>query len=236
MSNENNKKEQRYGIDPSVFEEVVTTNDDNKAFVVGVLKSNLEINYISSVMKEVYYRTIISVVRKSGEKDSIRVMIPRRLLLEDEGKFVRGVGVRVVGTFCSHLHKEEGDTSRLRLYVLAQNIEICSCETTPEQNNIVYLKGKVKKPPFVKRTVAGKRITDLLVAVKRENHTKYDYIPCIMWGRSAYETEKLRVGDQIELVGRIQSRSYWERGKETKRVIHEVSVFGIMDITKQESD
>lgn len=235
MSNKSNYEVERCGIDLKVLADANITSKDNKALVIGILRSNLEVSYVSSITGEVHYKTIISVSRKSGEHDSIRIMIPESVLGENREKFARGVCVKVSGLFCSHLHKENGKKNRLMLYVLAEKLEIYPLEISQENNNIVYLKGIVNQPVFTKRSpVSGKKITEIFVRVNRGFYPKADYIPCVVWGRAAYEAEDIiEEGDQIVLAGRIQSRSYAEKGKGTNRVINEVSVFGIFDITKK---
>jgi single-stranded DNA-binding protein len=58
-------------------------------------------------------------------------------------------------------------------------------------------------------------------------YNKSDYIPCIAWGRNARFSEKLSVGDNIKIWGRIQSRSYQkklETGEIITKVAYEVSI------------
>jgi len=50
----------------------------------------------------------------------------------------------------------------------------------------------------------------LLVAVNRQ-YNKSDYIPCITWGRNARFCKNLPVGEQVLVVGRIQSRQYQKK-------------------------
>ena len=38
-----------------------------------------------------------------------------------------------------------------------------------------------------------------------------EYIPCIAWGRNAYFTRKLEVGDRVILCGRVQSKKYFKK-------------------------
>jgi len=58
------------------------------------------------------------------------------------------------------------------------------------------------------------------------SYNKSDYIPCIMWGRNARFCEKLNVGDNIRVWGRMQSRGYQKKlpdGTVSERVAFEVS-------------
>ena len=46
-----------------------------------------------------------------------------------------------------------------------------------------------------------------MLAVPRQ-YQRTDYIPCILWGRTAQCAAELPVGAQITLAGRLQSRGY----------------------------
>jgi len=56
---------------------------------------------------------------------------------------------------------------------------------------------------------------------------KSDYIPCISWGRNARYCGKRKVGENVKVTGRIQSRTYqkkYEDGTVVDKVAYEVSV------------
>ena len=92
--------------------------------------------------------------------------------------------------------------------------------------NEIFLNGFVCKQPVYRTTPFGREITDLLVAVNR-SYGKSDYIPCIAWGRNAKFSGGLEVGSNIELWGRIQSRTYQKRlDNDTveERTAYEVSI------------
>ena len=72
----------------------------------------------------------------------------------------------------------------------------------------------------------GREIADVLLAVNRE-YGRTDYIPCIVWGRNARFVSRLKVGNQVQVTGRIQSREYekMEESEKVKKRAYEVSVF-----------
>ena len=76
--------------------------------------------------------------------------------------------------------------------------------------NLIYLDGYLCKPPIFRKTPLGRQITDLLIAVNRHNR-KSDYIPCIVWGRTAQWVSKFEVGARVKMYGRIQSRMYFKK-------------------------
>lgn len=75
-------------------------------------------------------------------------------------------------------------------------------------------------------TPFNREICDVLLAVNRA-YNKSDYIPCILWGRSARYVKDLPVGTKVSMWGRIQSRVYnkaAEDGSVEERVAYEFSV------------
>ena len=92
---------------------------------------------------------------------------------------------------------------RLIISVFAE--AVTTTEQPPE--NDVALVGTICKPPVYRRTPLGREICDVMLAVPRQ-YQRTDYIPCILWGRTAQCAAELPVGAQITLAGRLQSRGY----------------------------
>jgi single-stranded DNA-binding protein len=76
----------------------------------------------------------------------------------------------------------------------------------------------------------------MLLAVNR-SYNKSDYIPCIAWGRNARYAQRLSVGDNIKIVGRMQSRQYQKKYDDGATVVektaYEVSVSKIDILAKK---
>ena len=91
--------------------------------------------------------------------------------------------------------------------------------------NEIELNGFLCKQPVYRTTPFGREITDMLLAVNR-THNKSDYIPCIVWGRNAKFAQKLNVGDNIIVSGRMQSREYQKKVEDDviTKTAYEVSV------------
>ena len=89
------------------------------------------------------------------------------------------------------------------------------------------------KEPVYRTTPFGREITDILLAVNR-THNKSDYIPCIAWGRNAKFAQRLSVGDNIVITGRMQSREYQKKLEDDiiTKTAYEISISKIeADIT-----
>ncbi len=102
--------------------------------------------------------------------------------------------------------------------------------------NQIYLNGFVCKPPIYRTTPFKREIADLLLAVNRA-YSKSDYIPAIAWGRNARFCRNLRVGNNMKVWGRIQSREYQKRypdGTVEDKVAYEVSISKLEVISADE--
>ena len=63
-----------------------------------------------------------------------------------------------------------------------------------------------------------------MLAVNRPYH-RSDYIPCIFWGKTAHAVSDCEAGQELHLMGRLQSRDYVKLLGETseQRTAYEVS-------------
>ena len=163
-----------------------------------------------------FYRMTLEVRRLSGQRDLLPVLVPEALL---EPASAAGP-LRIRGQFRS-FNNRGGTGNRLILTVYAQ--EIVPGEGTP--CNRILLSGTLCKPPILRRTPLGRSICDLMLAVPRR-YGRADYLPVIAWGQLALQTGEMRVGDTLELEGRIQSPIYHKATPEgvEERTAYEVSM------------
>lgn len=88
--------------------------------------------------------------------------------------------------------------------------------------NQVTLVGRLTKDPESRKTLEGKSVLNVTVAVNRQFKNQQgqidtDFVLCTLWNRAADNTEKYcRKGSVIGVTGRIQTRFYEnETGKRT---------------------
>ncbi len=195
------------------------TTDNNWVLVAGTVDSDLDFSH--EMYGEGFYSFYLSVPRLSDYVDRLPVTISERLLLDIN--LTAGENVVIEGQFRSYNKFAEG-SNRLVLTVFAREI---SRQTEEIKNpNQIYLNGFVCKQPIYRTTPFKREIADLLIAVNRA-YNKSDYIPTIAWGRNARFCQNLRVGDNLKIWGRIQSRQYQKRystGEVVEKVAYEVSV------------
>ena len=195
--------------------------DNNQVNIAGEILTDLTFSH--DVFGEGFYMMEISVGRLSESSDVIPVMVSERLI--DVKKSYIGKNAVITGQFRSYNRHEEAK-NRLVLSVFAREIEITEELSESVRPNYIFLDGYVCKPPIYRKTPLGREIADVLLAVNRP-YGKSDYIPCICWGRNARFAENFFVGGHIQIWGRIQSREYQKKIRETeyeKRVAYEVSV------------
>lgn len=164
-----------------------------------------------------FYRFELAVARLSGAVDTLPVVCDAALL--DGPSLCGGETLEICGQIRSHNLRENG-TRRLLIFVFATSVE----QTEGEPCNDVTLQGVLCKQPTLRRTPLGRDICDVMLAVPRA-FRRADYLPCILWGRTAQQLAVCRTGDGIRIQGRLQSRSYVKQtdaGSET-RVTYEIS-------------
>lgn len=192
---------------------------NNKIYLEGKVVEGLEFSH--EMYGEGFYMFRLEVSRLSDVSDVLNVTISERLLAGMDLKV--GDDVLVEGQLRSYNKFVDG-ANRLILTVFARNIDYC-IERSKNPNEI-FLNGYICKEPVYRTTPFGREIADLLLAVNRP-YNKSDYIPNISWGRNARFCKTLKVGDNIRVWGRLQSREYQKRISEDDvitKVAYEVSI------------
>lgn len=164
-----------------------------------------------------FYRFVLDVSRLSGAVDSLPV-IAEESLIQDLDPF-GGSLITVTGQIRSHNQKTDG-RRHLMIFIFATTITA----EDGEHLNDVLLEGVICKEPIYRRTPLGRDICDIMLAVPRAFH-RADYLPCILWGRTAQEVSACHIRDCIRIIGRLQSRIYTkvtDAGSE-ERTAYEIS-------------
>ena len=164
-----------------------------------------------------FYRFSLQVERLSGAVDTLPVIAEQRLVeaIDPCG----GSMLTVTGQIRSHNCRENG-IRRLLVFVFASSVTA----EDGEPFNEVILEGPLCREPTFRRTPLGREICDVMLAVPRA-FRRADYLPCILWGRTAQEISRCHTRDVIRICGRLQSRIYTkltETGA-TERTTYEIS-------------
>ena len=179
----------------------------NHVMIHGILEKEFSHGYNSTNMT--FYESRVTVERVSETEDHILIVVEEPMLSEE---FVQGAHILVKGRLYSY------STGRLQVALLAESIELYDEDTSEDTyNNLVHLEGKLHTNAYYKEsTLTNRKITEFLLCSTRANGKK-DYIPCISWGKTALQLKGCKIGEKINLTGRIQSRVYFKPNSETDR-------------------
>ena len=169
-----------------------------------------------------FFRFTLEVERLSGALDLLPVVAEEGLLngIDLSG----GNMLTVTGQIRTHNIRENG-VRHLLIFVFAVQI---MCEDGQFLNEVI-VEGPLCKEPIYRRTPLGREICDVMLAVPRA-FRRADYLPCILWGRTAYEISQCHTRDRIRFEGRLQSRIYT---KATEDGLQERTAYEISALTAQ---
>ena len=164
-----------------------------------------------------FYRFTLEVPRLSGAIDLLPVVAEEGLIQQIDP--CGGEMLTVTGQVRSHNLRADG-SRRLLIFVFAADI----LAEDGEPMNEVVLEGPLCREPTFRRTPLGREICDAMLAVPRA-FRRADYLPCILWGRTAQEIAACHTRDRIRICGRLQSRIYTKLTEEgpVDRTAYEIS-------------
>jgi len=164
-----------------------------------------------------FWRFRLEVPRLSGAVDVLPVVAPEHLVMDIDP--TAGEMLTVTGQVRSHNQRSDG-VRHLLIFVFANDI----LAQDGEPINDVVLEGPLCKEPIFRRTPLGREICDAMLAVPRAFH-RADYLPCILWGRTAQQVAACHTRDRLRICGRLQSRIYTKVTEDgpVERVAYEIS-------------
>jgi len=164
-----------------------------------------------------FFRFFLEIPRLSGAVDTLPVIAEEGILLDTD--LSDGDMLTVAGQIRSHNIRKNGKR-HLLIFVFANAI---LCEEGDPINDVL-LEGPICREPTYRRTPLGREICDVMLAIPRA-FRRADYLPCILWGRTASEAAHCHTRDILQIRGRLQSRIYTkitEAGSE-ERTAYEIS-------------
>jgi single-stranded DNA-binding protein len=204
-------------------EQLINTN--NKVTLSGIISETPKFSH--ELYGEKFYEFKLDVARLSEFKDKLPITISEKLLSENNLEV--GNSLTIKGQLRSR-NEIENQRSKLILSVFARELLPFDASETA---NEIFVIGTICKNPIYRTTPFNREICDILVAVNR-SYNKSDYLPAIAWGKNARLAEGSKIGDKVEIVGRIQSREYQKKISETEietRVAYEISINKIENLS-----
>ena len=147
-----------------------------------------------------FFRFTLEVPRLSGTVDLLPVVAEETLLSQLDP--TAGDMLTVTGQIRSHNQRDQAGR-HLLIFIFASSL----CVEEGEPMNDVYLEGPLCRELNFRWTPLGRDICDIMLAVPRAFH-RADYLPCILWGRTAQEISRCHIRDVVAIRGRLQSRIY----------------------------
>ena len=187
----------------------------NQLILRGSLRNLPEFSHENHGRK--FFRFLLEVPRLSGTVDTIPVIAEETVLSAMD--LSGGEMLTITGQVRSHNVRTEGKR-HLLIFAFATSV---LCEDGDPINDVI-LEGPLCREPVYRRTPLGREICDIMLAVPRA-FRRADYLPCILWGRTAQEAARCHTRDVIRICGRLQSRVYTkltDSGSE-ERTAYEIS-------------
>lgn len=175
-----------------------------------------------------FFRFILEVPRLSGTVDLLPVITDEFLLSPLDP--TAGEMLTVSGQIRSYNQRSEG-ARHLHIFVFATEI----CVEDGEPINDVVLEGLLCKEPNFRRTPLGRDICDAMLVIPRA-FRRADYLPCILWGRTAQEISLCHTRDWIRIEGRLQSRTYTKLTEDgsIQRTAYEISALNAQILPEED--
>lgn len=167
-----------------------------------------------------FYRLMLEVPRLSGNVDCLPVVAEEKIL--NQLDLSGGEMLTVIGQVRSHNTRQDG-IRRLLVFIFAADM----IAEDAEPMNDVTIEGPLCREPVYRRTPLGREICDAMVAVPRA-FSRADYLPCILWGKTAQEISRCHTRDRVRITGRLQSRTYTKLTEDgpVERIAYEISALG----------
>ncbi|MCD7859684.1 MAG: single-stranded DNA-binding protein [Firmicutes bacterium] len=170
---------------------------NNAILLRGSLDSLPELSHEAHGKK--FFHFFLRVPRLSGAVDTLPVIAEQAVMEKAE---LGGGAVTVRGQIRSRNARTDG-VRHLMVFVYAEEILV----EDGEPINEVTVEGILCREPTYRTTPLGREICDAMLAVPR-NFRRADYLPCILWGSTAYAVAACHTRDRLRISGRLQSRSY----------------------------
>ena len=193
----------------------------NKIILSGIIRN---IQYSHNIQDIEYSKAELIVSQKNGKESIINLKFKRFSNPYKDGDQVYLIGN--IRTYSQKLYNK----NKVDVY----------CFTyfdSPEEDGIIdeaELDGRICKKGELRKTQSGKDVIDFIIAnnLKTENQSLNCYIPCVAWGKQAKEIAKLNIGDNLHILGQLQSREYKKKTSDTDfeiRVAHELNISKIIE-------
>lgn len=214
-------------------------NPHNHARIIGTIIDTVELSHVVTSKSNSnnidannirLVRFTVATFRLSGQADFAHIIVSEEAYNSAITEIHEDLIVEVTGRLQSYRHiNSETGNRKLDVFVQVKTLRVLDdseiediCDEDVDVNFVV-IEGHLCKAPVIRKTLKGRIIADLFVAVKRP--TGSSYIPVILWSGNAERAASFKRGDKLRLVGRLQSREIMKTvaGETILRMVHELS-------------
>lgn len=193
----------------------------NKIILKGFLRN---IQYSHNIQDIEFCKAELITKQENGKENLVNIKFKRF-----SNPYKDGDEVALVGNIRTYSQKLK-DKNKVEVYVFTYFDE-------PEDTTILNqaeLDGRICVKGDLRKTQSGKDVLDFILAnnLKTENQSLNCYVPCVAWGKVAKQIAQLNIGDNIHLIGQLQSREYKKKISENDfeiRVAHELNISKIVE-------
>ena len=170
-----------------------------------------------------YNKAELVVSRKDGNEDVLNLKFKRFSNPYEEDQ-----QAELIGNIRSYSRQIDETKNKVEVYVFTY---FDRPENELESCNSFVVEGRICKINELRTTQNGKHNIHFILAnnICTDNMSRKlnNYLPCVVWGKTARECENLAVNDKVRIKGELHSRSYkktFENGEIEFRVAHELVV------------
>lgn len=134
--------------------------------------------------------------------------------------------IMVNGAISSRKSNDDDGKNIIETFAYAKAVYPVTEEEYEESyaRNEELINGIVTREPRIRKTNKKRKVASFVVAIHRPTTSHKiisDYVQCVAWDDLAEIASEFKIGDEISLCGRFQSRTYTTQEDKT-RTIHEV--------------
>ncbi len=167
----------------------------NKIKLTGIIKN---IQYSHNI-KDIEYNKANLIIKRDNKEDIITLKFKKFSNPYNENDLISIEGN--IRTFSTSLNGK--NTVEVYVFTYFDSIDA-------DIINECLVQGRICKKSAIRTTKNGKHIIDFIIAnnIEADGKLLNIYIPCVAWGKTAKELDKLEVGTLLNVEGRLQSREY----------------------------
>ena len=186
---------------------------NNTIGIVGVITAPVKLITDAADWKQRVYETTLTRIRPSGTADTFILQYAAQAAGTETmlAQIAENAEVLIGGEVkTENIQNPQPEENRVKIYIHA---EVIAVNKPPvDDQNEVKLRGFICRTPWYKTTKrrqpSGKKmqVADTIIAVNTPTGTSY--IPCVCFSEAAIYATTLKIGDQVTVYGRMQSRKY----------------------------